>query len=175
MRPPSQSPAKLIENESTESPADPLKVISITADGKPVKFNEKFAAKEDWLRGLTLELKNISEKEITYIHCDLDFPETASTGQMMAYQLTMGLWPGIDNKSRAPFSLTPGSEVDIAFDDKRYADVARFINTRQPITSINRVTLRISFIIFADGTGYGGGGTLFRQDSNNPRRFTPVH
>lgn len=171
---PSQSTDKVIESGNIKFRSDPLEVVSITAEGKSVKFKERFTAGEDWLRGLTVKLKNVGGKEITYIHCDLDFPETASTGTMMAYQIFNGHRPRIDNQSGPALSLAPGSEFDMVIDEKQYADVVRFLNTRQPIASINRVTLRISLIIFADGTAYNG-GTFLRQDPSNPRRFIPVN
>jgi hypothetical protein len=168
-----QATEKVIEREEANLPGDPLRILSVKAAGKTINFNEKFAAGEDWLKGLTLRVKNISDKEIIYLHYDLDFPETTGTGLLMAYQWMLWQWPGIDDKARAPFSLAPGAEADITIDEKRYADIVRFINTRQQFAGLSRARLSFSLVIFADKTGYGVGGTTLRQDPNNPRRFVP--
>jgi hypothetical protein len=171
---PAQPKEKLLERGNLIYAADPVKITEIKSSGKAVKLNEKFAGGDDWLKGTALRLKNISTKEIVHIQLDFDFPETGDAGPVMAYQMRLGRRPGTDNPLAEPLSLAPGAELEVAIDEHVYAAMANLVERRRPLHSINRVKVRIAFVAFADGTGYGAGGTFYRQDPNNPRRYLPV-
>lgn len=171
---PAQSKEKLLERGNLIYAADPVKITEIKSTGKAVKLNEKFAGEDDWLKGTALRLKNVSSKEIVHIQLDFDFPETGSAGPVMAYQLMLGRRPGTANSLADPLSIAPGAELEVSIDEQVYAAMANLVERRRPLRSINRVKVRIAFVAFADGTGYGTGGTFYRQDPDNPRRYLPV-
>jgi hypothetical protein len=171
---PVQPKEKLLERGNLIYAADPVKITEIKSSGRAVKLNEKFAGGDDWLKGTALRLKNISTKEIVHIQLDFDFPETGDAGPVMAYQMMLGRRPGTDNPLAAPLSLAPGAETEVSIDEHVYAAMTNLVERRRPLHSINRVKVRIAFVAFADGTGYGAGGTFYRQDPNHPRRYLPV-
>jgi hypothetical protein len=171
---PAQPKEKLLERGNLIYAADPVKITEIKSAGKAVKLNEKFAGGDDWLKGTALRLKNVSSKEIVHIQLDFDFPETGDAGHVMAYQLMLGRRPGAANTLGDPLSLAPGAEFEVPIDEHVYAAMANLVERRKPLKSINRVKVRIAFVAFADGTGYGTGGTFYRQDPNNPKRYLPV-
>jgi len=165
---------KLLERGNLIYARDPIKLYEIKALNKLVKFNEKFEGGEDWLKGTRLKLKNVSGKEVVHIQIDFDFPETESDGAVMAHQMMLGRRPGSTNTSITPLSLPPGGEMEVVVDDQVYAKFAEIISYRQTMQRINRAKVTIVFVAFADGTGYGAGGTFYRQDPNNPKRYLPV-
>lgn len=169
-----QSKEKLIERGNLIYASDPIKVSDIKVANKLVKFNEKFEGESDWLKGTTFKLKNISNKEIVHVQLNFDFPETTLNGAMMAYQMMLGLRPGSIDTSVSALSLPPGAELNVIVDEQMYTNLAKLISHRQPIQAINKVKVRIAFVAFADGTGYGPGGTFYRQDTNNPRQWNPI-
>jgi len=169
-----QSKEKKLERGNLIYASDPLDISEVKVSNKPVKLNEKFEGDDDWLKKLTLRLKNKSNKEIVHIQLDFEFPETAINGASMAYQLMLGNRPGSTNRSLAPLTLAPGAKLTVAVDEQLYANLANLVNHRQLIQSINTVKVRIAFVAFADGTGYGTGGTFYRKDPNNPSRYLPV-
>lgn len=171
---PAQAKEKLLERGNLIYAADPLKITEVKSAGKAVKLNEKFVGGDDWLKGTALRLKNISSKEIVHIQLDFDFPETGDAGPVMAYQLMLGRRPGSANSLVDPLSLAPGAELGVSIDEHVYAALSNLVERRKPLRSINRVKVRIAFVVFADGTAYGTGGTFYRQDPDNPRRYLPV-
>lgn len=171
---PVQPKEKLLERGNLIYAADPVKITEVKSAGKAVKLNEKFAGGDDWLKGTALRLKNISSKEIVHVQLDFDFPETGNAGPVMAYQLMLGRRPGTTNSLAEPLSLAPGTELEVSIDERVYAAMANLVERRKPLQSINRVKVRIAFVAFADGTAYGAGGTFYRQDPDNPRRYLPV-
>lgn len=172
---PVQPKEKVLERGNLIYAADPVKITEVKSAGKAVKLNEKFAGGDDWLKGTALRLKNISSKEIVHIQLDFDFPETGDAGPAMAYQLMLGRRPGGATTSLVePLSLSPGAELEVSISEHVYAAMTNLVERRKPLRNINRVKVRLAFIAFADGTGYGTGGTFYRQDPDNPRRYLPV-
>jgi hypothetical protein len=110
----------------------------------------------DWLRGVTFKLKNVSEKAIVRIDLYLVFPETTSTGLQMAYSIVQGLRPGVENARGDPLLVKPGDEFSITVDERRYEGLIKFVEPRHPLSSINIAEVRIGFVYFDDNTGWGG-------------------
>jgi hypothetical protein len=169
-----KSTEKVLERGNLIYARDPIKLFEIKAANKLVKFNEKFEGADDWLKGTRLRLKNVSDKEVVHIEIDFDFPETESNGAVMAHQMMIGRRPGSPNTSMAPLSLPPGGETEVTVDEQVYGKFTELISHRQTMQSINKAKITIVFVAFADGTGYGTGGTFYRQDPNNPKRYLPV-
>jgi hypothetical protein len=87
---------------------------------------------------------------------NLDFPETLETGNIMAFPLSYGqhqLSPSqiVGRKEDKP--VPPGQSFDIGLDEKRYADLKRFLDSRQGANSLTRTKLGIASIYYNDGTG----------------------
>jgi hypothetical protein len=169
-----QSKEKQIERGNLIYASDPLKITEIKVANKLVKLNEKFEGNEDWLKGANFKLKNISNRKIVHVQLDFDFPETAVDGPLLGYQLMLGHRPGAYDPLAAPLSLAPGATLDVSIDEKVYADFGRLLDVRPLNHAISRVKVRIAFVVFDDGTGYGIGGTFYRQDTNNPTRYLPI-
>lgn len=169
-----QSKEKVIERGNLIYNSDPIKLSDIRVANRQVKLNEKFEGDDDWLKGATFKLKNISNKEIVHVQLDFDFPETTQNGAVMTYQMMLGHRPGFINTSVPPLSLPPNGELNVVVDEQVYTNFTKLVSYRQAIQSITKVKVRIAFIVFADGTGYGPGGTFYRQDPNNPKRYLPI-
>jgi len=92
---------------------------AVELNGEPVKATgtvlpeqgirtEEFEGDADWLKNLTLKIKNTSDKVITYVVVDLTFPETATSDDphVGLHQIFLGVDP--DRKfSRAELRIAP--------------------------------------------------------------------
>lgn len=58
---------------------EPVKIVKLKVKGKPVEPARKFLAENDWLRGLTVSVKNTSDKTIVWIDLALDFPRSTDS------------------------------------------------------------------------------------------------
>src|SRR5215212_2984515 len=58
-------------------PSDPINIFAVKVNGMPVEFNQKFTVDDDWLRTLTIGVKNTSDKAVVFISIDLLFPRPA--------------------------------------------------------------------------------------------------
>lgn len=168
----SQTEEKLLEKDPA-SVKDPANITNIKATKKSVEFGKKFDGDKDWLKGLELRLKNVSDKEIVYLRVDLNFPETKYTGGEMSFRMDFGRKPGWTNTPQTTISIAPGETVDLILDEQRYENLTRFVNNGHHIASINKAHVRVGFIAFADGTAWSA-GVFYRQDPNNPRQWNPI-
>ena len=133
---------------------------------------EGFDSDPEWVKDLSFNLKNSSDKSIVYLKVNINFPETRSTGNLMSYGINFGARPGLQSKFNTPLSLKPGETLEIAL-DKEKEKLYKFLSGRQPIESIKKVELEIGYIIFEDKTAWTA-GTFLRQDPANPSRYNPV-
>ena len=137
-----------------------------------IKFNESFNEDEDWLKRLSFNLENISGKPIVFLTVDVNFPETRSTGPMMAYPISFGQRPGSIHRQQKPLLLKPKEVLEVHLSE-RYESLIKFINERQPIGTLGKIELVINFIVFENGIAWNT-GDFMKQDPDNPNRYTPI-
>jgi hypothetical protein len=157
-----QEGQKSVEEAYSGNPQ--VKVRKIKIGDKIRNFDEKFDEKDDWPRRLALEVENISTKPITYLEVNLTFPETRSSGNVMAYPITFGAIPNLPKGKSAEntFKLMPGEKLNVSLGEE-YERLEKFLGTRQPMNQIHRVQVVMGLIGFEDGTGWSAGDFLIRN------------
>lgn len=167
--------AKLQTGKTVEKLAygnEPIEIVEVKLSGKRIKLGESVTEAEDWLQGLSLVFKNRTDKPIVFAEIAFDFPETKDSGPTMSYRIQLGQDAFTKNPVRAPLSVSPGASLNIEVAGE-YEKLKAFLAQRHQISSINKATIRISFIEFADGTAWGA-GEMLRPDPNNPKRYIPI-
>ncbi len=176
-----ESTEKVITAEplSPNSPViiEEVKVGDIVASfsDQPVKIDQS-----NWLRDLTFKVRNLTHKKIIYISFNFSFFETATNGQYpMGIQPNYGQAFGFTREGRpvtmnqtingkvSSIEIGPSKDMEISIKD-RYDNLVRFIETRQPISTITKVHVSFSVVGFDDGTFWSYGGTYFKYDQHNP-------
>ncbi|HYV04606.1 MAG TPA: hypothetical protein VFB82_08480 [Blastocatellia bacterium] len=151
-----------------------VSIAGIERNGATLNLGQEFEGSTDWLKGSKFTLRNDSGKEIVHLAFELEFPETTSTGNVMIFPIWLGHRPGSMLFTKIDtLSLKPHQKVTLTIDEVTHDRLVKFIETRQPLSSISKVTLRVQFVAFEDGTGWSGGEYL-RQDPKEPRRYIPV-
>jgi hypothetical protein len=165
-----QAEKKAVSLAETIKP--PLKFAALKVGGQDRKFAEGFEAELDWVKALAFELENISGKPIVFLQINVNFPETRATGNLMSYSVIFGERPWAKVKDVAPLSFKPGQSFGVSLDQEK-EKIAKFIMSRQPIETIQKVELEIGFVVFEDKTAWSA-GTMMRRDPDNPGRFIPL-
>lgn len=155
---------------------EPIELTDLKVRDKSINLNQAFNDEIDWLKNFSFKIKNKSNKAITYVQLDIDFPETKATGNIMMHQIFLGQREDfkftLDNP---PLYLQPNGSTDISL-ASRHDAIKRFIETRKsPIENINKIVIRVGEVMFEDGTLYTGGG-LFRRnpDSNSSEKWIQI-
>ena len=151
-------------------PNQPVELVSVSAAGKEIKFNESFVDDVEWMKNLKFTLKNRSDKPVVYVELYLDFPETRATGNLMMFPLKFGK----SKRSRMPLEdpeelLLPGSEATLQFSPNKYSRLKEFLEKRHAISmGLHKITIQVADVEFADAT-YWFGGSWFRIDPNTKK------
>jgi hypothetical protein len=165
-----QDPERVIL-QARPNKKDPLEITEIKVKEKAIRFEEKFTEDGQWLRDATFKIRNKYSKPITYVHIDIDFPETEATGIMMQRQLFLGQHPAPKRPSpRPPVRILPGESLEVSLASE-FDGIKRMIERRNPsINNISQILIRLNEVAFEDGTLYSG-GNIYRlnPDPNGPK------
>ena len=156
-----QSADRILRQESFAH--EPLQISQVRSSGRTITLGKKFSASGDWLNSLSFDLTNLSDRPITHIDLALEFPETGNTGQIMLYWLKFG-----EKTSTNDAVLIAGnSSGSVALSEAEYLALKRFIESRQPLSTIGQVIVRIQRIDFSNGSVWSA-GSMFVPDKSRP-------
>src|SRR5712671_7399492 len=69
---------------------EPIRIVKLTAKDRIIVLRKQFIDDDDWLKGLTVTVQNVSEKAIARIDLHLSFPRPGGgTEQKPNYSLSM--------------------------------------------------------------------------------------
>jgi hypothetical protein len=141
----------------------PVDITELKTKGKAVKADEEFDGDTDWLQNLTFKLKNKSDKTITYIVLDIDFPETRAVGDgsISQHQITLGRDP--ENKfGGTPLNFLPGESMEVPLAPE-YNSIKTSLGRRLPLENVSNVLVRLHQVMFDDETLWSS-GNLYRRN-----------
>ena len=151
----------------------PVEITAIRLNGKEVVPGEKIKGDEDWLRGVSFTLKNISDKPIAYVDIGLRFPRPNG---FVVYSLNYGvdLSRGEPRRESSPPAIQPGDSLNLVLTKERYHV---FLNILAQGEASNRDTAlyfleRVCFENEPDVIWQGG--NLKRRDPNQIGKFDLV-
>jgi len=142
----------------------------VKVGGEKIKNNQAFASDDNWLKTLTISIRNISQKRILFASIDLVFyPPPGSGGGIAIDQIDYGNRallirpPSVDDKLGG---IAPNQEVDAQLNAIGYDRVKELLTT-VGYRDIHNVKIKIGRVIFADNTSWYGDD--FRRDPTDPR------
>lgn len=148
---------------------EPVSISNINVQGNPVSINSKVTVGDDWLRNLSFDLQNISNKRIIYVSLRLLFPQTAAGGPILAYPMHYGERPRLPDQARKQAPLAPNEKVEIHINDDAYTKLKNFVETRTPMANISDVQIDVDFVAFDDDTAWATGAFMHRKPGNPTR------
>lgn len=149
---------------------------------------QTFPGDADWLKNLSLQLKNVSDQPITFVEVFLIFPETArpATGgglnlpspaptrrpATVMHRIRVGVDPE-GNIKVAKLRLLPGEvlQVQIAPEYSRISNLVRFADLA--VGQINQMEIVIQSALFGDGTLFQA-GMMYGRDPKDSQRWIPI-
>ena len=171
-----QSPPKSISH--TPEKNQPLRLEKVKVAGKLAlpkaggSVQENIDAGDDWMRGLSLTLKNTSGKNIVYALIYLHFPEAELAGGAMSFPLAFGRSPKDSNDRDYKAVLKPGEETEITLTDAQHDSLQSFLRGRSA-GSIGNVEVLLVSVITDDDTLWMQGIEM-RRDPNDPKHWLTI-
>jgi hypothetical protein len=159
------APRKIVTGVPGKDP--PMGVIGIQYDGKMIRARTLFDAPDDWLKHITISIRNRSAKTLTAGGVQLAFPGIGGD-PMIFYNLRFGVVPEHQATSRSgpvilpptggpPISIAPGEYLKISLAD-HYEAIRSAIEVRVPLS-------QAKLLVIDYGSYYFDGGFLWRFDS----------
>jgi hypothetical protein len=166
-----QDQERYIDRESWRT--EPIKIVKLKTKGNTIELGKKFVEEDDWLKGLTVTLENISNKAIARIELDLTFPRPSggSSPETAIYIVPM-IYGQDPTDVPAPETLKlvlPGESVDVKLLEVNLPVINRHLKGLGYPDKIRDVKIRINSVTFIDGSDWMG-GEIFYPDPTNPKR-----
>ena len=164
-----QGQERLIDKMSWRT--EPIKILKLETKGKQIELGKKFIEDDDWLKGLTITVKNVSDKAIARIELHLEFLRPEGTPEdISTYVASMGYGRDPADEGAEPLKLVqPGEIVDVKLLEINLPFIRSDLKTLGYPDKITRVQLRVEYITFVDGSMWSGDDILY-PDPANPRR-----
>jgi hypothetical protein len=153
----------------------PLTSKETVLPNEGIRTNE-FDADADWLKDLTVSVKNTSGKTITYTQVNLFFPEVVRNGGVAMQQIHLGVDP--DRRfSRPELRLAPNDSLEIPL-AARYDDIRSLVKTAGSgivIENLSKVEIEFHAALFDDETLFEAGEWYRRNaDANDPHKWIAI-
>lgn len=140
----------------------PIKIISVRTKGRKVESNRPLVDDDDWLKELTVDVRNASDKTLTFLQLELFFPRPEPDDKKpgASFTLDFGDNPFSYDSAAAmpPLSvkpISPGEHLEITLTDNRLSALSTLlIDTGFFVAS--KLQIRLNLIGFSDGTAWSG-------------------
>ncbi len=143
-----------------------LETSNLQMDGKPVAFGQKFMAGDDWVKGISFDVKNVNGKIIT--HFAIETFITGADIQRASAQIFAYGTP-VDTPT---VRMQPGETIHVRLTDKHY-EIFKMLCRRVGVNSLSEITLNIGMVVFDDDTAWRR-GYLMRRRADNPMAFEMI-
>jgi len=134
-----------------------VQISDIRVEGHSITLGQTFTADDDWLRTLTIRLKNVSGLRIIAARIHIGFPETRDSERFIGTTLEYGkaLRVGIPSEERPV--VMPNEEFEMKFSDLQYQSKLQFFAKHAGTAQFSKVWIAQTLIKFEDGTLWGSG------------------
>ena len=132
---------------------EPIKVVAVRGkDGRTISIDREQLAEDDWLRNLTISIKNTSNKNILFVELELHFtrPRESSDEATVVFPLIFGTPPMLVGEG-SPV-LPPQETWQTILSAEQYAALVELLTTTGYPTSIKDVEIITREVVFADKT-----------------------
>jgi len=166
---------------------EPVEIVAVKVKGAAVEPERKFAGDSDWLNGMTVTIKNVSDKPVVYVtisvgaHYEKDgVRKRTSDGGDYVAAATIGYGlrpylPGEPPRSYSALPLMPGQTADVVFSGIKRDELFRLLRQEDASTDIPELTLWVDHVAwYGEDDKMWIRGRMHRLDPDDPRHWMPV-
>ena len=154
--------------KSVTYPFAPVEIIEIKVNDTPISFNQILGNDIDWINGLTVRVKNTSEKPISYISIDLRSEPPESGDKPRITSFSKGVLPVSRDIPVAPGNtlVAPDTFIEIPFTNEQFQIYKDYLQ-------VSSLQVSVGSVFFTDDTLWMQ-GVLYTRDTKNPNKWNPV-
>ena len=160
--------SRVVKEEHYEGPVE---IVDLNIEGRKANFLKKITAGKDWLKSLTLNIKNNHNKSIVYMEVELEIAKTAKMEYPLRLPMTFGQIPsaGESQTFKALGKVAPHNTKKLSLSESMYNLLIRYMKENQ-VNDIDEVKVIIEFILFDDDTAWSK-GQMMRRDPDDPNNW----
>lgn len=145
------------DEKSVPSKIEALKVIEIKMYDKAISLGQSFSADYDWLKNLTVRVRNTSEKPISSVRMHFDLPEAKYGEGSMGFSLEYGKALSTGISYGVQKIIMPNEELVLSRNEAHYNRDRDGIAQRTGETDFSKVLIGMTIVKFEDGTLWSSG------------------
>ena len=148
----------------------PIEILSITLNGNEIRPGEKIKGDENWLKGLTFKIKNISDQPISYLNVHFTFP--MPNGFVSASAVRYGINHGEILRGPPPPSIQPGKTKELVLTKENYDSFLYVLAQAKVSSDFDTAPFYIERVCFENQPDViWRGGYLMRRHAVEYNRF----
>lgn len=161
---------------------EPVKIKAIRTKknnvAKDIIVGKKFADADDWLKGLTVNVENKSDKNINYVSVLIVYSrvenDEASSEAPLGDSLTYGASPFRQSSAPAQVqAIPPGGSAELVLTERAYDENVLALKNLKYKKSVKRIELSVEEVGFEDGTAWSK-GQYWKPDPDKPGHWIPL-
>jgi hypothetical protein len=151
----------------------PVEFVAVKLNGREVRPGEKIQGDDDWLRGVSFTLRNVSDKPLAYVTVALQFPQPQG---YVAYVLSYGIdLSRRDRMESSPPAIEPGQTVELALTAEKYPGFLRILKLGEAARSFDVAPYFVERVCFeGEPDIIWTGGMLKQRDPDRPTEFKAI-
>ena len=152
----------------------PVEIVAIKLKGSEVAPGQKIKGDDDWLKGVSFTLKNISDKPVAHIEVGLRFEPPPGAARLVVFTLSYGVdySRGSPRSGSSPLPIQPNQTVDLVLTDERYSNFLQILSLGGMPHSFDVVPYYVERVCFEDDPSIiWEGGYLKRKNPAFLGRF----
>ena len=153
-----------------------VKIVRLETKGKTIEPGMKFVEEDDWLKGLTVTVENVSNKLISRIELSLSFPRPEGPSETIpTYTINMGYGrdPSDAEIDVAQKPIYPGASVDVTLLEVNLPFIKTDLEGLGYPEKITLAEIRVESVTFIDGSMWTGDEILYPGPTNPKEKFNP--
>jgi hypothetical protein len=155
--------------------SEPVKIVKLRTKGKPIEIGQKFTEEDDWLKGLTVTVENISNKLVSRIELSLSFPRPEGPSETIptyTVALIYGRDPA-DTQDERQKQVVPHDTADVKMLDVNLPFIKTDLEQLGYPDRITHAEIRVDTVTFSDGSMWAGDEILYPEPTNPKQKFNP--
>jgi hypothetical protein len=134
-------------------PDAPVEIVGLMVKGKPVTFAKAFPTDDKWLGNLTVRIKNVSTRQVTWARVALKFLKQDEHGSQLTDLMTYGIGRTDVEKFRGGGPpLKPGETAVVSYSWEQYQSVREILDGMSYPRSVTKIELSVDEVIFENET-----------------------
>jgi hypothetical protein len=140
----------------------PVVIYGIKEGNQVVRYDAPFSAADDWVKNLSFNFKNRSQKNIIYIRFGLRIFD--GTKIKLNYPFAFGSNPSVSGRASTSLLRSKDSS-SFAFTEGRYNQLQRALDMVGFTGRVTNVQIAVDYVLFEDGTSFTMGQKPERDTS----------